>query len=205
MGTTTGKRVGAARRGSRAATLVEYALAVSLVAIGANAGLAVVENEAEEDLDNQAVCLSTRPPPPSCQQAPLQPATGGGSGGSGDDGGGGEGAQPIATVQTESPTTTSSPPLFDVAVATTILDEFGVAIEGEVVSAQITVTASTFPGRVGSFFFVDCTTDEAGACSLSFDSRWADVTELRFEIVNVGVDTTYDFGGYTPLLVGDPG
>lgn len=69
------KRIAGLRTGAdRAATLVEYALVLSLLVVGS---LAVFENltgAADAEIQNQAECVSDRPPPSDdCGFAPVPP------------------------------------------------------------------------------------------------------------------------------------
>ena len=63
------------RRRDRGATLVEYALILALVVVGAVASIQFLTNQSEAEVANQADCVSTRPPPPSCQARAVTTST----------------------------------------------------------------------------------------------------------------------------------
>ncbi len=198
---------GSRRRGDRGATLVEYALVLVLLVVASITVAQVVEDETADEVDNQAACLSTRPPPPSCQQAALTPTGGGGPGPSGPGGGGGTpSTEPANITLTAGPTVTPAGTLFRLSLSIDLRD--GAVppqpIPSEVVSAQVTITQSSFPGRVGQFFYVDCATDAVGACTFDVDSRFPDVEQISFDIVGAGIDTNYDFGDLAPAVASRP-
>lgn len=56
---------------SRGATLVEYALVFSLLVVATLGSIEYLENQASDEIDNQADCVSTRPAPPECGFAPV--------------------------------------------------------------------------------------------------------------------------------------
>ena len=68
------KRLDALRHGaSRGATLVEYALVLSLLVVGGLASYEYLSDAAEAEVENQADCVSDRPPPGDCSFAPVPP------------------------------------------------------------------------------------------------------------------------------------
>lgn len=196
------RRTRRSSRGARGLALVEYALVLSLLVIASLGVINTLEDDTGDELDNQADCISSRPPPPSCQLEPLAPTTVPSGGGGGDDGGGGSGTPEQATLG-PAPTVTTSPGVtdYDVEAVLTVTDDAGDPIAGEVISIRVEVTQSLLPSRVGSFFFVDCVTDDAGVCTASFDSRWPDVTEVSFDVISIGIDTPYEFTGYEPDII----
>lgn len=54
------------RRFERGATMVEYVLIVSLVALGGLVTVRFLTDQGSAEVADQADCVSTRPPPPSC-------------------------------------------------------------------------------------------------------------------------------------------
>lgn len=62
-------------RGSIGATLVEYSLIVALVVVPSIGAMNYLTGKAKNETNNQADCISTRPPPPSCQVRPLTTTT----------------------------------------------------------------------------------------------------------------------------------
>lgn len=101
----------------RGATLVEYALVVALLVVGAIGAIQFLQREGSAEVAAQADCVSTRPPPPSCQiravttsttRDPSSPTTTtGGSGGTGNPNPDEE-PDPGSTTSTTSATTTTS-------------------------------------------------------------------------------------------------
>ena len=58
-------------RRDRGATLVEYALVFSLVAVVAIGAVQFLQDESDQEVNNQADCVSSRPPPSGCNYAPV--------------------------------------------------------------------------------------------------------------------------------------
>lgn len=196
------------RRHAQGAALVEYALVLVLVVIGSIGAIDALEDDASDEVDNQATCLEERPPPAECQAAPNTPLGVGGGGVGGDPGGGDPGPTESVNYGPGTLTTTrGSGPRFDVDLTFTLLDDsvpLPLPLEGEVVTAQIVITGSSVPGRVGEFTYVTCTTGALGVCTFSFDSRFDDVTSMTLQIVAVGADTPYDIGSTNPIPITQP-
>jgi Flp pilus assembly pilin Flp len=55
------------QRSDGGATLVEYALIVALVVAASSGAIQFLTDQSEAEVATQADCVSTRPPPPSCQ------------------------------------------------------------------------------------------------------------------------------------------
>lgn len=199
-------RHGRVPRGSRGATGVEYALVLSLFVLALIPAAALIERNADDEVDQQADCISTRPPPSSCIPTPLI-ADGGPSGGagSGPGGGGGVPGSADATVTKSTPPYVATPdgPRFDVQAGIILRDDDGDPIPNTVVTAKVTYLDAA-PPRVGKFFYVNCTTDSAGQCIFDFSSGFPDVEQLRFDVVTAGIDTTYDFGDYAEETISRP-
>jgi hypothetical protein len=186
---------------------VEYALALALLVVACIGSLQYLEDETGEEVDNQAECISTRPPPPSCQIPAAAPAPdpSNPSGVSGDPGSGSP-ATAVANISTpvvgpQAPTPSGT---YDIDVTVNLTDDTAAPIQGQIVTAQVVVTQATSATRVGDFFYVDCTTADDGSCTFSFDSRWGTVDEVRFEIKSIGIDTPYQFTAPAPVLIGRP-
>lgn len=62
-------------RGSVGATLVEYSLIIALVVVPSIGAMNYLTKQANKETNNQADCISTRPPPPSCQVRPVTTTT----------------------------------------------------------------------------------------------------------------------------------
>jgi Flp pilus assembly pilin Flp len=165
---------GQLRRGERAATLVEYALVVSVLLVGSLAAIRGMEDSTRAEVANDFDCVSDRPPPPSCQRHPLT----------------------TTTTTTTPPPTTPPTPVPDPALNTAewtapayvrscasplactfqvytwsfsagfrLLDSNGSPIAARSVTIQL--WDSTPPGPERELRQVDCTTDADGACSVS--------------------------------------
>lgn len=194
-------------RGARAVALVEYAIVLGVLVIGMLGVIETLEDETADEVDNQANCISQRPPPPSCQATPLAPTTTtGGSGGPTTTSAGGSGTTETATIEQSTPPfiATSDLPLYDVEAAVRIRDDMANLIPGEIVSIQVTITQSIGGLRNGQFFFIECVTDDNGICTIEFDSRWPEVTELTYDVISIGIDTVYEFDDFTPVAVPVP-
>lgn len=200
------------RRVERGVALVEYALVLALF-VGASAGaIRYLEDRTGDEVDNQAECISQRPPPTTCQ---IPAATPSGDpvnpGGPGDPGGGGPPSSSVADIS--APSVSAGPPgtpagtTYDIEVTYAITDDSVPTpepITGEIVTAQVVVTQSSAAHRIGEFFYVECVTDSSGTCTFEFDSRWGDVDEITIRIVAVGIDTPYDFPDQPASPVGRP-
>ncbi len=62
-------------RGSVGATLVEYSLIIALVSVPSIGAVNFLTKQAKNETNNQADCISTRPPPASCQVRPVTTTT----------------------------------------------------------------------------------------------------------------------------------
>lgn len=197
---------GRSDRRDRGVAVVEYALVISLLVVAALGSARFLEDETADEVDNQATCLSTRPPPVSCQSEPLVASGGNNQASSGPGGGGGT---PVSAPASIGPTvavaTAPNGPLYAITVGVDLFEDpaFTVPIEGAVMTAQITITQSSVPSKVGQFFYVDCTTDASGHCDFVFDSKFAYADQVSFDVVAAGIDTAYDFGDFTPPVLID--
>ena len=187
--------------------MVEYALVIALLVTATVGSIRYLEDETGKEVDNQANCISERPPPPSCQvpAAAPDPDPANPPGGVGDPGSGSP-ATAIADISTpvlgpQAPTPTG---VYPIEVSVTLTDEFSAPIADQIVTAQVVVTQAGSASRIGDFFYVDCTTAADGSCTFTFDSRWGTVNEVRFEIKAIGIDTPYEFTAPDPLLIGRP-
>ncbi len=200
-------RVPTRARRQRGAAVVEYALALSLLVVAGIGAAQFLEDETADEVDNQADCLSTRPPPTSCQSEPLVAAGGGNQSSSGPGGGGGTPASSPATIgPAVTVATAPAGARYDVLIGVDLFEDPAqtMPLEGVVMTAQVTITQSSVQSRIGQFFYVDCVTDAAGHCDFDFDSKFDDVDQVSFDIVAAGIDTAYDFGDFTPITVDRP-
>lgn len=194
-------------RRDRGIAVVEYALVISLLVLATVGAARFLEDETASEVDNQATCLSTRPPPVACQTAPLV-ASGGNDQSSGGPGGGG--GTPTSSPATIGPTvavsTAPAGPRYAITVGVDLFEDpaLTVPLADAVMTAQITITQSSVPSKVGDFWYVDCTTGASGHCDFVFDSKFPYANQVSFDIVAAGIDTAYDFGDFTPFLIDRP-
>lgn len=175
----------------RGAGLVEYGLAVSLLLVGSIGVIQTLEDGTSDEVDNQAECLSERPPPPSCQATPLVPTT--------------TTTTPPSTSTTSPPVTTpppvasfpgdfstpsvdnSDPNTFGLASDLVILDEDGNPVAGLEGTIRWVITQPS--ARAGQFGFEECVTDASGLCAFDFTVP-SDVTQFQLDLVTVFEGTT---------------
>lgn len=191
----------------RGAGLVEYALAVALIVSASLGAIQYLEDQTADEVDNQASCLSTRPPPPTdqCVQSDLVRDGGANQAPGGANSGGGSPIQENATLGPPTVNVVAAPPLYEVTLTVDLMDDANQPLEGVVMTALVTITQSSASSRIGEFFYVDCVTDAAGRCQFEFDSRFPTVTEVSIDIVSAGEDVSYDFGDFDPpVLVAKP-
>lgn len=182
------RREAIARSLDRGATLVEYALVVSLLLVGSLAAIDRVTEATSDEIGNQADCIETRPPRPECQLSPVLPTT--------------------TTVPP--PTSTPTPP--DEAPPQPYLSEFvyewtadgtalvlttmvevaepaEVTVGEPVLGAVVMVEFRMFSGppyeEVG-WFNETCTTDDTGTCSISL---FTDPSVTRVEVQYQNINT----------------
>lgn len=164
---------------------MEYALLVVLV-VGASAGaIRSLSDASEDEVANEMDCVSTRPPPPSCQVRAVTTTT----------------TDPSATTSSTEPPSTSStttlPPTdmgwtgtavtvggtwrADAAIS---LTNGGEPVEGATVTIRVVITEPQIPVT----YEISCTTDAAGQCTASFTvptDLGAPVTGVRFSVLDV--------------------
>lgn len=181
-------------------------MVLSLVVLASLGVARSVQDKSATEVDQQADCISTRPPPVSCQPTALAGAGGGGPVQGGPGGGGGTPSSVAADITLASgPTATNGAGgTYDVALGVTLKDAASNPLPDQVITAQVTISQSSVPSRVGQFFYVECTTNGAGLCNFGVNSRYPDVNELSIDVVSAGVDTNYDFGDLSPAVVGRP-
>lgn len=174
---------------SRGATLVEYALVLSLFVVVSLGAMDFLSDSADREIDNQVDCVSERPPPPECQLVAVTTST---------------------TLDPTPTTATTAPPVEEKApvliergrtfsnpgdpwwVATQVEltlesnDDVPIIspLPGVTVRARVRLVE---PGSVSppyallpQEFFISCTTDAAGQCELRFDVPFDDVDRLHF-------------------------
>lgn len=182
-----GRGRGSQSRAARGATLVEYALGVAFIVLACAAAAAALDTGARGEVNNQANCVETRPPPVSCQRPALTTTTTSGN--------------PSTTSTTVPPTV---PPAAD-STATSFSSVFnpapfwqgtvnysvisqGSPVDGAIVRVRATVNPS------GSVFFVNCTTGASGQCAAVFDTPFSDTQTVIFTVTDVEVPPGFATG-----------
>lgn len=174
---------------SRGATLVEYALVFSLFIVVALGAMDALTDAASDEIDNQAVCVSDRPPPDSdnaCEFAPVPEAI--------------EYPDPSVLPPNWQP----NDELADIYTITASLKEEEVV--GGVWYLRLPVTvfvevqeppvpaegAEGIPVRARLRLndtieqFTECVTDLDGDCTLEFPVDQADVNHVTMLVIDVG-------------------
>jgi Flp pilus assembly pilin Flp len=187
---------GARRADDRGASFVEYSLVFALLVVVTLGAVQYLTTSATAETDNQATCISRRPPPPECQMQPaIVPTT-------------------TVPVSTSAPPTTADPgPTTTLAPTTTTLPPPPSLVSGFALAkvssprpgVQVTVSLTSGSdlvagGRVqlrmtaiapgGSFeTTVSCTTDDTGSCpGVEFLAPYSDTTRIDVLVVSVQAD-----------------
>lgn len=183
------RNAGWTRRSARrdaGAGLVEYGLALALLVVGSIGAIQFLEDETEDELDNQADCIETRPPPDSCQQAALapQPAPG-------DPPPPPDPPPPVAEATYDE----------DASEYTVTGDQFEIHLEfnfssptpptGEVGTVRVTFTDAEPASREGEFEYVTCTVDSSGLCAVDINTQYPGVSQVSVELIALGNETGY--------------
>lgn len=150
-------------------SLVEYALGVALIIVAGLGAFQYLSNQASRQSTQQAACISTRPPPPSCVRTPVPGPTTTTT------------VDPASTTTTLTPPSTDPPPTTTQPPRATVTPGTGVAtknLDGSWrISAPITITDPASQPVAGAVvtarvligvqaYTVQCTTDLTGACNL---------------------------------------
>lgn len=180
------------RAGARGATLVEYALVFSLLVVAALGAIEFLETQSSREINNQADCVSNRPPPSGCNfadvpadvtfpdpgfspptSAPPNPAD-----------------VPTLTLETGSHDTTTGwavllpvvldrptntdPPLPPEPVA-------GVRVRAEIRLRDPADATRDLDERG----YTDCVTGPDGRCTLRYDVPYEDVNNVKMRVIGV--------------------
>jgi hypothetical protein len=185
-------------RGARGATLVEYALGTALLLVAGLVSFNYLSDVASDEASNQADCISSRPPPPSCVRQPVPAPTTSTPAG------------PDPTTTTVSPTPTDPPPTttttapppkatvaggsasisvntngsWRVSAPVTVFGPESTPVAGAVVTARVVI------GRQP--VLVRCTTDAAGSCALVQDNMPATATTASLAVLGIVSDPGTD-------------
>ncbi|MCC5951971.1 MAG: hypothetical protein JJU45_07730 [Acidimicrobiia bacterium] len=172
------------------ATLVEYAVVLSLIVVVSIPATQALTDRSSQEVANQADCISTRPPPPGCQLPAIPPPPDPDDNTDPDD----PGSDPVPNPddcdeiddvdECEVPSSVPSwagpvtvqalpddvnPESWLITAEMLVVDQDGAPVEG----AQVTVRFR-YTGSGGStFYFKDCVTGPSGTCSVSFDTAEA--------------------------------
>lgn len=180
----------------RGATLVEYALVLALLVVGSMGVINLLQASAENEVNNQADCVSMRPPPPECGYSPIPAAI--------------SYADPGVTPPTMAPPEDDPPPVLLIDAGrkeysgpnwTVILPvklRTGVeqepptdeppGIPGIQIVAKVELGDPYVPGAyLPDPWFADCVTLDEGKCDLTFMVPYTDVNRVRMTIDSVAV------------------
>lgn len=192
---------------SRGATLVEYALVFALVMVTALGAAQFLQDESQNEIDNQAECVSMRPPPPGCLLTAITTTT--------------TLVPPSIPVTTVPPPAPSAPIVrpagaarastdpaprwieLDVSVMVEQPPDFGggeAPVAGAIVRGEVRLVDPLDPAvYLPDTFFVNCTTGAGGQCTLRFDVPYVDVTRALLEVTGVDADVEPTFPA--PIIV----
>ncbi|MBI2703844.1 MAG: hypothetical protein HYX32_00925 [Actinobacteria bacterium] len=187
-------------RGDRAATLVEYALLVAFFGVLSIGSGKYLTTQANSQVNNQADCVSYRPPPKECQVRALNVTT--------------STTNPPTTATTAGPTTTAPPPAAlnpppsftkktvggypTVGVSLTLRSGSG-PVPGATIRFSILVYAPGMPSPGYVPQTTTCTTDAAGTCNFDYPSTYNNTNKMTVTITDV--TSTPTFGGSYPAPV----
>lgn len=193
----------------RGATMVEYALVVALLAVGSLVVIDSLGAAADDEVNNQAVCVSDRPPPTDvanqCEFAPtptdvvtpdpnvVPPTTAAPN------------PNPDVYAVSAGPASEVQAPTWTVVLATsltrTVWQDPPAAPEptaGTRIRARIQMKDPNNPSEnLPDPGFTDCVTDAAGECELRFLVPFPDVDEVT--VLIIGVDSPNPPADYPPL------
>jgi hypothetical protein len=192
------RRLGA----DRGAVLVEYAVVLSLLLVSSFGVIQLLDDKSRAEVNHQADCISTRPPPPSCQPrtvTTLPPSS----------------IPPTSASTIAPPTGTSGTAsvsnariedqaggIWD-AVTDVLFQTDGdpaIPYAGATVRVRVTITAPPNPTP----FFVDCVTGADGTCELRFTTPGPGVTGITFDFETVeGFTGTVSSTGF-PIVYTHP-
>jgi Flp pilus assembly pilin Flp len=184
-------------RHERGATLVEYALVFSLIAVASIGAVEFLTNQSEDEIANQADCVSNRPPPSSCGYAPIPSDV--------------SVPDPGFSPPTSAPPNADEIPIFTIGIssdtpppALTWTLDMPVSlvrqvsadpplpdepVQGVRIRAEIRMEDPLNPPNNIAFVgATDCVTDAAGECTLQFDVPFDDIDIARMRII--GIDTS---------------
>ncbi len=184
------QRRAARREPDRGATLVEYALVLTLLVVVSIAAIQSLDSAARDEVANQEECVSSRPPPATCQTLILTTST--------------TVVPPSTTATTQPP----PPPPVNAATYENTRSEVSGSSWAAITTIVLTSDGAPLPDVFvryraqlitppGPTFFVSCVTGADGRC------------ELRFEVPDIGqpVDTvqlTADLIDSDPQVTVDP-
>jgi len=167
--------------------LVEYALVLALLLVGSLGVIRFLEGEAADEVDEEAECMSMRPPPPGCQPRAVTTSTS------------------LVGPTTTNSTTTTIVPVASIAwqdsrseVVTvdtwdavtepevTAPDSDGLSqpVQGATVQVEAVVTQ---PPPESTPFFLTCVTDATGRCELRFTTPFPGVQRVEYRNPTVTV------------------
>ena len=189
------KRQRSGKLAERGATMVEYALVFALVAVVALGAMEFLVDRSEVEINNQADCVSERPPPSACGFAPVPSDV--------------TYPDPGFSPPTSAPPNAEEIPTFefgsgseDFATGWAVLVPVRLTravsgdpplppepLSGVRVRAAIRMEDPTnAPNELAEIGYTDCVTASDGWCTLRYDIPYDDVDIVRLRII--GIDTT---------------
>ncbi|MEZ5144366.1 MAG: hypothetical protein R2726_17895 [Acidimicrobiales bacterium] len=162
------------------ATLVEYALVLSLLVVGGLGAAAYLTTGARNEVANQADCISSRPPPTNCQIPVVSTTTS------------------TSIAPTSSSSSTTPPPgaaTWDTAASTwnrttnVVTVRMDVRTAGGVAVPEATITLRYTVVPSGRTFYGTCISDTAGTCATTWNVPFTDATQIRIDAVSISSTT----------------
>jgi hypothetical protein len=177
----------------RGATLVEYALGLAFLVLALAGGASMLEDAGRREVDNQANCVSERPPPDDCLVRTVTTTTTPAPGG-------GQPSPPApppepleATVGWRGPATqgTVSPPGWAITLTADLRALFPdpgdpakkvvEPVEGAVIRVRIRITQPPS----STVFTAECVTGPGGSCRIDFDVPNVTTRQVRVDLHDV--------------------
>ncbi len=199
--------------GDRGATLTEYALGFALIVVATLPAVQWLNTEAGNETNNQAECVSMRPPPESCQvRAAIPPPPDPGGEDEEPEDPDVEAPDPCAPVEGILPPGCEEPePPPEPNVGTIAPPVGGTADGKQFTNTVVTVTAAdgspvanarvvlrhAITDPVNEAFLAACTTDDTGSCTVTFNSPYPGTKKVT--VSRHGVYTTLPVNGMTEV------
>lgn len=176
----------------RGATLVEYALVFSLVAVASLAAVEFLQRQSEAEINNQVECVSDRPPPGDCAFAPVPSDVSFPDPGFSPPTSAPPNPAEVPSLALGTPEQDDAPLPWQVRRSVTLTravpadpplpDE---PVPGILVRGLIRVTDPLSPPDVLYTFPVECHTAADGTCTLAYTVEQDDVMHVSLQVIGV--------------------